>query len=340
MTVKRREGSKTYYTDFSHLGKRIRKCTGTTKKVQAQEYEDKLKEQLWRQNRLGERQAYTWYQAVQRYVEEKTNEGETIEEQKLAWLTQHIGDVCLTEINLETVKALTESLRKEKGVTNGTINKYFNVLRAILRRAAFEWQDSKGKHYWLDKPLRIKKLKEPPSRNRIASEEEIKRLINACPKHLKDPVLLSLATGLRKSNVLLLEWSEVDLEKGVLDIPADKMKSGKRFLTVISQTAISILKRNQGMHEKFVFLYRNRPFKNFNNKTWQRIIKRAGITGLRCHDLRHTWATIHANNGTHPNLLAKLGAWNSRRMLDLYINPSNKHLVEAANNCKLKIEEI
>ena len=44
MPVKRQKGSKIYYTNFTHNGQRVRKSCGTINKVQAQEYEDKIKE--------------------------------------------------------------------------------------------------------------------------------------------------------------------------------------------------------------------------------------------------------------------------------------------------------
>ena len=37
-------------------------------------------------------------------------------------------------------------------------------------------------------------------------------------------------------------------------------------------------------------------------------LTRAGVTDLRWHDLRHTWASWHAQAGTPPNALQELGA--------------------------------
>jgi integrase len=56
-------------------------------------------------------------------------------------------------------------------------------------------------------------------------------LIQELPQHLADMVTFSLATGLRRSNVTNLEWSQVDLQRNVAWIHGDQAKAGKsRFM--------------------------------------------------------------------------------------------------------------
>jgi len=47
-----------------------------------------------------------------------------------------------------------------------------------------------------------------------------------------------------------------------------------------------------------VFSYRGKPLRNINADAWQRACTKAGITDFRWHDLRHTWASWHVQNGT------------------------------------------
>ena len=58
--------------------------------------------------------------------------------------------------------------------------------------------------------------------------------------------------------------------------------------------------------------------------------KRAGIENFRWHDLPHTWASWHVQNGTSLQELQQLGGWSSYDMVLRYAHLSSDHLKEAA----------
>ena len=65
----------------------------------------------------------------------------------------------------------------------------------------------------------------------------------------------------------------------------------------------------------------------------RRVIKaleRAGISDVRWHDLRHTWASWHVQNGTPLHELQQLGGWSTYGMVLRYAHPSSEHLRTAA----------
>jgi integrase len=74
------------------------------------------------------------------------------------------------------------------------------VLRAILRRAAFDWER-------IDKPPIIKLYRVPKTWVHYLMPAQASILLNELPEHLADMTKFSLATGLRKANVTKLEWS-------------------------------------------------------------------------------------------------------------------------------------
>ncbi len=51
--------------------------------------------------------------------------------------------------------------------------------------------------------------------SQMAEKEEAKRLIDECPEPLKSVVKFALATGLRKSNIINLEWQQIDMQRRV-----------------------------------------------------------------------------------------------------------------------------
>jgi site-specific recombinase XerD len=53
---------------------------------------------------------------------------------------------------------------------------------------------------------------------------------------------------------------------------------------------------------------------------------RAGITDFRWHDLRHTWASWHIQQGTPLHVLQELGGWSDIRMVQRYAHLSTDHL--------------
>jgi len=74
----------------------------------------------------------------------------------------------------------------------------------------------------------------------------------------------------------------------------------------------------QGCHPTYVFTYRGYPVQNANNTAWRSALSRAGITDFRWHDLRHTFASYHALNGTPLLTLKALGGWQSLSMVNRY----------------------
>ncbi len=67
----------------------------------------------------------------------------------------------------------------------------------------------------------MKLLKENNERDRILSSEEYARLLAHCQAHLKPIVKLAYHTGMRRSEILILTWGQVDLEKGVVKLRAE-----------------------------------------------------------------------------------------------------------------------
>ncbi|HET7730767.1 MAG TPA: tyrosine-type recombinase/integrase, partial [Usitatibacter sp.] len=67
-----------------------------------------------------------------------------------------------------------------------------------------------------------------------------------------------------------------------------------------------------------------------NTKAWRQALGRARIEDFRWHDLRHTWASWHVQNGTPLNVLQELGGWESPEMVRRYAHFSADHLAPYA----------
>ncbi|MCH8261438.1 MAG: site-specific integrase [Proteobacteria bacterium] len=306
-------------------GQQIRKSAQTTDRQKAQEYHDKLKAEFWRVQKLGENPRHKWEEAVERWLTEKQGEKATIADDIsiLRWLHNHLFDLYLDEIKRDVLDKITAAKLSEK-VTNATVNRMLEIVRAILRRAELEWE-------WLDRAPHVRMLKKSKRRVRWLTREEAQRLLSELPYHLAEMMRFSLATGLRQGNVVKLEWSQVDLTRHCAWVHADQAKAGKAIPVPLNGDAIAVLKRQLGKSDTYVFTYKGKPVTKANNHAWRKALKRAGIKNFRWHDLRHTWASWHIQMGTPLNVLQELGAWASPEMVQRYAHLSSDHLAEFAN---------
>jgi len=155
-------------------------------------------------------------------------------------------------------------------------------------------------------------------RVRYLNADQASILIRELPQHLADMVTFSLVTGLRRSNVTKLEWSQVDMQRNVAWIHGDQAKAGKPIHVTLNETAIAILTRQIEKHPRSVFSYKGKPVTQVNTKAWYKALKRAGIEDFRWHDLRHTWASWLTQNGVPLNVIQEMGAWESAEMVRRY----------------------
>ena len=128
-----------------------------------------------------------------------------------------------------------------------------------------------------------------------------------------------------------LKWENVSLDRRTAWIEASASKSRRAIVVPLNTDAIRVLKRRLGMHSKFVFTFRDKPVATASTKAWWNALERAGIKDFRWHDLRHTWASWHVQNGTSIQELKELGGWASIEMVLRYAHLGGEHLKAAAS---------
>jgi integrase len=116
-------------------------------------------------------------------------------------------------------------------------------------------------------------------------------------------VRLLLFSGCRLREILNLKWEYVDLERGVLFLPDSK--SGRKTV-ILNAPAMSVL---NGLERIGPFVVSgdnpNNPRADLK-RPWGAITKRAGLTGVRLHDLRHTYASYGACGGLGLPIIGRL----------------------------------
>lgn len=297
-----------WWVRFTARGREIRVTSGTDRRDLAEEFEQRLREAIWREKALGQ-EVHTWEEACDRWFQEKSGK-RSIERDH-----QAVAKLGLTGV-LDDVRQVDRGKARE-----------WATARSILN-AAVGWG-------WLDKAPRIK-INAPPKQDpRWITGEQFDALVAELPTHARPIACFAVFTGARSANVFRLKWEDVDLERGVFRVVATEAKGGKSLGIALSKNAQKVLSRQRGKHAIYVFTdQRGRaPIRSIKT-TWTKAVKRAGLEGFRFHDLRHTWAAWHVLNGTPPIQLKELGGWQSLAMVERYgaLNPA--HLAEWAGNAR------
>ena len=116
-------------------------------------------------------------------------------------------------------------------------------------------------------------------------------------------IRLLLFTGCRLREILNLKWEYVDLERGVLFLPDSK--SGRKTV-VLNAPAMTVL---NGLERIGPFVVPGDTPGNPRSdlkRPWESITVRAGLTGIRLHDLRHTYASFGAAGGLGLPIIGRL----------------------------------
>jgi len=222
-----------------------------------------------------------------------------------AWLRQQMGERALTDLTPAYLRAWRDTLSAR--YAPGTVLRYLHSLSGPLTAAVLDYE-------WLaENPLRkIRKPPGSPARVRFLSDDERTRLLAACRvsrnPHLYAAVLLALSIGARKSQVLGLRWRDIDLARGLVRVPASK-RHAPRSLPLLGPVVAVLARMSVGQsQEAWVFARHDGLRPILVDAAFASACQRAGISGFRFHDLRHTCASYLAMSGSSlPEIAEVLG---------------------------------
>ena len=291
MSVYRRAGSPFWCYDFAVRGHRFRGSTGTAERSAAEAVETRLRAAAL--ERATAPRELTLDQALGRYYEDhaKRLPSEPDIVRGGALLLRHFGKTLrLTELSNDAVARYVAKRRGQ--VSDASVNRETAVLRAVYRTARDRWGAEVAPIDW-----RLHVLREPAPRDRFLSREEAARLLDHAPAHLKGPILFSLFTGARLANVVRLDWAQIDLTAREVRFRAkSKLPGGKPHVVPLAEPVFILLASLGPKAEGAVWLYKGQPLRDWM-WSFRDTCRRAGIQGLRWHDLRRTAATWALQGG-------------------------------------------
>ena len=137
-------------------------------------------------------------------------------------------------------------------------------------------------------------------------------------------VEIAIETGMRRSEILSLQWDNVDLDTRIAILP--NTKNGSRREVPLTTKAVEILAGLERQHES-VF-----PISDYSIRNgWDRLVKRANIADLRFHDMRHEAVSRFFEMGLSVPEVAAISGHRDYRTLASYNHVDTFRMVQKLN---------
>jgi integrase len=244
------------------------------------------------------------------------------------------GNKKLSEIRAKDIDDY--KIQRLREVKPATVNRELEVLRHLFYLA------KRWKLFYGENPVSESGLLQVNNQiERILTIEEQERLINASADHLKPIIWTALCTGMRKTEILTLQWKDVDFENNTITIHQAVAKSKKIRKIPISNKLRKILfeqKLKTGFSDYVFLTPEGKPYSPSNPNALKRAFgmacKRAGIQGLRFHDLRHTFASRSLEGGANIVAVSKILGHAELKTTMRYVHPDSslRDAVEKASS--------
>ena len=176
-------------------------------------------------------------------------------------------------------------------------------------------------------------------RDRWITPEEMPHLIQAIEEEevfARGLFWLYLLTGMRKSEIRLAKWNQVDFERKEFRLP--ETKNGKPHYLPLSNEAISVLKSTPKTNSDLIFPSpkTGKAFSDLKSH-WTRIKRRSGISDIWVHDLRRTLGSWLVQSGNSLYLVGKILNHRDSRTTERYARFAQNNLREALDREGIKM---
>src|SRR3954471_17940428 len=252
-------------------------------------------------------------------------------------LAPRIGTMPIGDVDEEVIAGVIAHLEAQ-GLSGWTVRGILVPLGRVLSYAV-------RRKLIPDNPIRRLERRERPSvirrEMRILRSEEIEALLGAATPAYRPLLATAIFTGLRQSELLGLQWADLDFEGGVLHVRRQLDRSGdytqpktpKALREVVLMPSLAALLREHkirsahGSPSDPVFAtatgrpmyYRNVTRRGFTAAITKAALIGEGETRLRFHDLRHTYASLLIAQGLNVVFISRqLGHASPSMTLDVY----------------------
>ncbi len=235
-------------------------------------------------------------------------------------------------VGTDTLNRYIEARRKE-GAANGSINRELSLLQRAFM-LGYESQPRK-----VTRPLRFHRLAENKPRQGFIEAKTYDALAANCSDlFMRAMLCLSYSFGFRKSELLTLKVSDVNLLAGTIQLRDSKNGEARKVsLTQDARNLLTACIAGKSAEES-VFTRKGRPVVDFRG-TWDKITLAAGCSGLLFHDLRRSAVRNMVRAGIPETVCMKVSGHKTRNVFDRYNITSERDLADAARKIELSYRQ-
>jgi integrase len=205
--------------------------------------------------------------------------------------------------------------KRAESCAESTVNRDLAVIKHALN-VAVEWG------YIKDNPAaKVRLFKIEDKVRRVLTESEEKKLLAAAADHLKPILVVGINTGLRRGELLRLEWGHVDFDQNHLVVEHSK---SKRIRYVPMNAIVRTLLENMRGIAGPVFRYGPNAVGDFKT-AFRGAVRRAEIPHCSPHCMRHTFATRLVLAGVDLMTVKELLGHASVKTTERYAHPNPPH---------------
>ena len=290
MKIVKRNGN--YYLDYYFRGRRVREKVGSSKGAAVRARSVREGEILQGRFKIvPKRGAPTFEILADKYSSLVSihKRGHHVERFILKTLNAYFGKYRISDLTVEDAEKY--KTKRSQSVKPATINRGLTLAKHMLAKAV-EWE------MIADNPFRgVRNLEVPKRDERVLSADEEVKLFAACDqvrsRLLRPLVVLALHSGLRRGELLGLEWSRVDLDQRTIRILNAKSEAGRRVIPMNATVHSLLSDLAKSATSPLVFPSNRKPGQKQLDlkKGFKKAVQLAGIPHIRFHDLRHSFAT-------------------------------------------------
>jgi integrase len=235
-------------------------------------------------------------------------------------LKPYFGDMKLATIRKRDVNAY---INKRMGVvSDGTVIKEVNTLKRLFNVAIDKEKIE------INPAQRASLPRAPEGRTRWLADDELGKVLKACPAWLQPIAGLAVALGTRRGELLAVRWEDIDMNRGTIQLR--KTKNGKPRPAFINELALQVLtSMADGKAKRRGLLFADVTPAQVS-VAFIRACNDAGVEDFSFHDLRHCYASHLRMRGADLHDLQKLLGHSDPRMTNRYAHLSDEHLASAA----------
>ena len=281
-------------------GSKFRKVVGTKK--EAEKVERKLRNEMvagkWE---IWEKEDILFSDLVAEYLEyaenSKSKTSFTADRSRiLSHLLPYFGRMMLDGITSQMVDSYKTMRMKQKAAPKTIVLELSNLSHML--KMAVRWQYiEKNVAEIVEKPRLVK------NSPRFLNQDEIQRLIEgAYGSHIYPLIVTALHTGMRKSELLNLKWTDIDFQQGTLSVQSKKDWHTKNYMSrtlqltpVLRDVLLEEINRQHSEEKlcEYAFIWKGERIKQDIRRSFRTALRNAGLenSGVTLHTLRHTFAS-------------------------------------------------